>query len=116
MSRYAGMTLDEAVDHAVGLADPGTHAGREHAAIGAWLIELRRLRMVAEERSRLLDRQFSERDRLRDIVRRMLDAIDALYTVAAPGAIVKELTPDRTCLGVPIGQVVAEARAAIGEG
>lgn len=56
-----------------------------------------------------------ERDRLRDIVRKTLDAIDALYTVAAPGAIVKGLTPDRTCLGVPIGKIVAEARAAIGE-
>ncbi len=56
-----------------------------------------------------------ERDRLRDIVRKTLGAIDALYTVAAPGAIVKELTPDRTCLGIPIGKIVAEARAAIGE-
>lgn len=57
-----------------------------------------------------------ERDRLRDIVRKTLHAIDALYTVAAPGAIVKELTPDRTCLGIPIGRIVAEARAALGEG
>lgn len=61
------------------------------------------------------DEAIAERDRLRDLVRKTLHAIDALYTVAAPGAIVKELIPDRACLGVPIGKIVAEARAAIGE-
>jgi len=57
-----------------------------------------------------------ERDRLRDLVREALRAIDVLYTVAAPGAIVKELTPDVTCLGIPIGKIVTDARTAIGEG
>ena len=73
--------------------------------------DLRPVIIAAGQRDAAID----ERDRLRDIVRKTLRAIDALYTVAAPGAIVKELTPDRTCLDVPIGKIVAEARAAIGE-
>ena len=48
---------------------------------------------------------------LRGHIRRLLDAVDALYAVAAPRAIVRELTPDRMCLGVPIGRIVADARA-----
>lgn len=99
MSSYAGTTLDEAVDHAVGLADPGTHAGREHAAIGAWLIELRRLRMVAEERSRLLDKQFAERDRLRGLVARLADNLSRYHLV-----------------GERERALLREARAAVGRG
>lgn len=48
---------------------------------------------------------------LRGHVRRLLDAVDALYTVAAPRDIARDLTPERTCLGVPIGRIVADARA-----
>lgn len=95
MSSYAGMTLDETVDHAIGLADPETHAGREHAAIGGWLIELQHRRLAEELRSRM---QCTRSARTR---------ADMLPVEIAPGT---------SCLGVDVGDVVHEARAAVGEG
>ena len=68
---------------------------------------------IVEANAALIVDAVNERDRLRNIVRKTLHAIDALYTVAAPGAIVKEITPDRKCLDVPIGKIVVEARAAL---
>ena len=90
------LTPEEAVApcHEVAARLGDTPCARDHLQLATWI---------------------EERDRLRDTVRKMLHAIDALYTVAAPGAIVKELAPDRICLGVPIGKIVTEARAAIGE-
>lgn len=61
----------------------------------------------------------TERDRLRDIVRRLLVAIDAMNALIVrlnPHMMPVDIQPGATCLGVDVGDAVREAREALGEG
>lgn len=98
--------------------------GDDREAANAALIieavnERDRLRWVAEQRTRLLGRQAAECERLRGIVRRLLRAVDAMHALVvrtSPDMLPVEITPGTSCLGVDVGDVVREARAAVEEG